>query len=179
VLFSQKPNAILFVERDTITLHPKANTTPASLTDEVFKYLEVRDTKKLSEILADFAKKGNVKGKRLLIVLHKDVVLQKVLTLDKDSNVQSITADYEHKVPFNAEDRRAVSLKQKERLYLFGANKAFYQLLVGGMEEAGAKVQAVVPGLVYGITEPGKLTHTKVDQICDATALTKAVNFLA
>ncbi|HET8671682.1 MAG TPA: hypothetical protein VFM05_13975 [Candidatus Saccharimonadales bacterium] len=178
MFFSQKPNAILLVERETLSVYPKPESGALALPGEVFKYLEVQDKDKLVSMVAEYAKKAGMRSRRVLILLDKGVLLQKAVQLDGGSNTNTLITDFEHTLPFNMEDRHAVGLKQKDQLYLFGTNKAFYQLLAAALEKAGAKVYAVTPALVYGLTTPGKLTHTKLQQIYGATGLTHAANFL-
>jgi hypothetical protein len=178
MFFTQKPNAVLFVGRNAISSHPIGNPDSLVLPEEIFKYLEVLDAQKLTEVVTDYANKCNLRGKRVVVVLHKDTIFQKSVELVEGSNPDTITTDYEHTIPFPLEKRHAVGLKQKDRLYLFGANKELYELLVTALQAAGAKVHAVVPGIVYGLTSEGKLTHSRLQQMYEARALTAAVNFL-
>lgn len=178
MLFAKKPNAILFVERKSMAMHPKSAADPLAIPEELFKYMEIRDQAKFAELLSVYAKKANLRGKRVLIMLDKDLVFQKAITANKDDD-KTLIAGYEHKMPLVTEDRHAIGLRQKDKLYVFGANKGFYRLIATILTDAGAKVSAVVPAVAFGVTDQGKLTHTKLDQIYNATALIKVVDFLA
>lgn len=178
MFFTQKPTTILFVQRDSLSLYPKNSTEPLRLSEDMFKYLEIRDEKKCRQQVAEFAKKANLRSKRILILLGKDIVFQKAATIEGDHTVASLTADFEHILPFDHGDQRALGYQQKDRLFLFGSNRSFYQLLAEELERAGGKVMGVTPAVIYGITEPAKLTPAKFEQICDVPRLTKALDFL-
>jgi hypothetical protein len=178
MFFSQKPNTILYVQRSSLMLLPKSSRAELKLSDDVWKYLEIRDEKRLREQVAEFVQKSGLRGKRVLIILNKDVVFQKAATIADGATIEALTADFEHIIPFDPVNQRAVAYRQKEKLFLFGANRLLYQLLTDCLEQAGAKVVGVTPAVMYGVTEPAKLTPAKFDQICDASSLTKAVNFL-
>jgi hypothetical protein len=178
MLFSHKPDVILFIARDAMSLHPKAGSETLAISEELVRYLEVQDKKALAEAITGYANKNNLRGKRVLVMLHKDVIFPKIVSVNKTSDPKALIAEFEHVIPFEPADRQALGLVQKERLYLFGVNRQFYQLVVTALETAGAKVKAVVPGLAYGLSGPSGLTAVKINQIYDATSLTKAVNFL-
>lgn len=178
MFFSRKPTTFILVERERLLLYPKAKTTTLDISTELFEYLEVKDAARLSAVVLEFAKKNQLAGQRVLLMLHKAVVFQKGITLANGVDPAAATTDFISKVPFNPDDRKIVSLQQKDRLFLFGTNKAYYELLANAFLQAGAKVQAVVPAIVYGVTDSDKLNQAKLDQIAHAATLTQSVNFL-
>jgi hypothetical protein len=173
---SSKPNSIILLSRDGVTTYPKEGSATMLFPESAVRFLEVLDKAKLAEVLTGFAQK--LKNKRALVLIDKNSVFQKAVPLEKDTDVQAAKTDFERKVPFNAEDKHVVSFQQKNTLYLFGTNKALYMSVFDALGRQGIKVQAVVPAVVHGVTDAGKLTPTKCDQIYDASQLTHATDFL-
>jgi hypothetical protein len=178
MFFSHKPTNIVYVERSRLLLFPKTPGAPLALPEEVFRNLELRDPKKLADLLAAYAAQRKLRGKRLLVALGKDIVFQKAITLEKGADTEALRKDFEDKVPFAAGDRQVISVRQKDRLFLFGTNMAFYQAIVSAFEGAGAKIVATAPAMAYGLTEFDKLSEDKFTQIAKASRLTAAANFL-
>ncbi|HJQ08397.1 MAG TPA: hypothetical protein VJ836_02835 [Candidatus Saccharimonadales bacterium] len=176
--FSHKPRYIIFVERNKISVYPDESVRPLALSEEAVRYLEVRDANKLSELLKTFVNASNLRGRRVLVVLSKDVVFQKAVVLQPNSDPEAIRADFESKIPLEPADCQVLSLQQKNRLFLFGTNRAFYTQVVSALVNGGVKVLATVPSAVYGVTGPDKMVPEKIEQIMKAVGVARAANFL-
>jgi hypothetical protein len=179
MFFSRKPTDFILVERDRLLLYPKGKVPLLPLSEDVIQYLEVKDGARLQAAVADFAAKNNLRGRRVLLMLDKSIVFQKAILLAKNLDPLAVKADFESRVPFNPEDRQVLSMQQKDRQFLFGVNSAFYHLLMQAIVQAGAKVTAVTPAIIYGITDTSKVNPAKLTQVAQATALTQSANLLA
>jgi hypothetical protein len=177
-LFSRKPTRFVLVERSRIGLYPSSKPEPMPLTEDLTRYLEVKDPVRLTAAVRSFALRNNLRGQRVLLMLDKNIVFQKAVPVVADVDPNIAKADFESKVPFNPEERQVLSMVQKERQFLFGVNQAFYRVLVDALEASGVKVMAVTPAIVYGVMDAEKLTSSKLDQISDAASLTHAADFL-
>jgi hypothetical protein len=177
MFFSRKPTSFVLVERDRLHLYPKSKAGPLELSEDVVQYLEVKDSAKFSAAVQEFAEQNKLRGQRLLLMLDKSIVFQKAVPM-AGTDAAAAKADFESKVPFNPEDRQVISLEHKDHHFMFGVNQAFYQSLADAFTKAGAKVQAVAPAIVFGVTDSSKLTHTKLAQIADATSLTHLADFM-
>jgi hypothetical protein len=177
MFFSRKPTAFILVDRDQLILYPRGKSEPLILPDDLVHYLELRDAAKLKTAIKDFATFNKLSGQRVLVMLDKSIVFQKAITVPGVDQAAA-KADFETKVPFNPEDRQVLNMVQKDRQFLFGVNQSFYHVIVDALNAAGAKVQAVVPAVVYGVTDTEKLTHTKLEQIADAMSLTRAADLM-
>lgn len=178
MFFSRKPTGFILVERDKLTLFPKEKSEPLAFSDDVVRYLEVKNGAKLAAEIQDFAAKNKLSGQRLLIMLDKSIVFQKAVPIVEGVDSSIAKADFESKVPFNPEDRQVISIPHKEHHFMFGVNQAFYRSLADAFNKAGAKVMAVAPAIVYGITDPDRITHAKLEQIADSTSLTHSTDFM-
>lgn len=177
-LFSRKPTSFILVERSRLSLYPKGSSEPMPLTEDLTRYLEVKDRVRLTAAVRSFALRNNLRGQRVLVMLDKNIVFQKAVPVMQDVDPGIAKSDFESKVPFSPEDRQVLSMVQKERQFLFGVNQTFYRVLVDALNASGVKVLAVTPAIVYGVTEPEKLTAYKLEQISDATSLTHAADFI-
>jgi hypothetical protein len=178
MFFSRKPTGFILIERNKLALYPRAKSDPLVLGDDLVRCLEVKDAAKLTAAVREFAQKNNLRGQRLLIMLDKGVVFQKAVSLQPNADPTINKTDFESKIPFDPADRQALSMVQKDRQFLFGVNQSFCHLVVDALAAAGAKVTAVTPAVVYGVTDPDKLNRIKLEQIAQATSLTHSADFI-
>jgi hypothetical protein len=179
MFFKHKPTDFVLIQRDKLALYPKGKVPQLDLSEELVQYLEIQDAQRLRASVAEFAQANRLGGRRVLIMLDRSVVFQKAVNLKDQVDPEASKADFESKVPFDPADKQVLEVQQKDRQFLFGVNKTLYATVKAALEQSGAKVQAVVPAIVYGITDPDKLTSTKLEQIADAASLTHAVDLLA
>ena len=178
MFFSRKPTRFILAERDKLTLFPKNKSEPLMLSDDVVRFLEVKDTAKLAAAVQDFAAKNDLGGQRVLIMLDKSIVFQKAVPIVEGVDAAVAKADFESKVPFNPEDRQVMTIPHKEHHFMFGVNQAFYRSVADALTKAGARVMAVAPAIVYGVTDSDKITRDKLEQIADATSLTHSTDLM-
>lgn len=179
MFFSSKPNGILYVRRDGLTLYNNAGKS-AQLTfgSDTVEYVEVLDARKLTELIAQFvAAQPGANKLKLMCLLDDFVVFQKLLPL-AGTDSKKAAADFESKLPFDPEDRTLLTLQTKDQLVLLGTNKEFCLVVVSAFAAAGCRVLSVSPAVIYSAGKTA-LTPEAVQKILASSSLADKANFLS
>ena len=177
MFFSNKPSFVVYLHRDGLTLYSaKAKAVELPLPTDVVQNLEVLDSKKLTEVVAQFAATHNLRRQRGVCILDDWVVFQKIVP--KSSDEKQAFTDFESKVPFDPEARATLSVQVKDQIILLGTNKAFFLPVIAAFGQAGGHIVSVTPAAVFGITKTEKLSDDQLQKILNNSKQAERASFV-
>jgi hypothetical protein len=179
MLFTSKPTAIAYLQRDALTIHTYQTDFRFEHTPDLVQNLEILDPKKLHQTLTQFLQTNQIHSQRVLLVLADSVIFQKNLPLTKTTDPQAALADFQAKLPFAPESRQTLAFTQPTQTILFGIGKDLCQAITEDLHQTGNKVQAIVPATLYGLTEDKKITPAILTRLISDPAPAHTANFLA
>ncbi len=143
----------------------------------VVQNMEVIDQAKLAELVAGFADKYGLRGKKLMLVLDDSIVFQKIVPLAADADPTSLQTDFQEKIPLATDTQRVLALKLKDQLVMFGTNGDYYLQVVQTLASRGAKIQSVAPLTLFtkGASKP---TPEIFEKVASNQRLVEVANFL-
>lgn len=111
---------------------------------DLVKKAEIADENRFKEELTKFLSGLSLKKGKVIILLSRELVFA------KDFNIYSITAKTEQKefldsVPINKDNIARISVKNKEKIYVYAANRKFYEMVDKIFDLNGFKIYSVTP----------------------------------
>ncbi|HSE61387.1 MAG TPA: hypothetical protein VLA88_03765 [Candidatus Saccharimonadales bacterium] len=182
MIFQNNPTVALHVTREGLTGYTKSgkngHSQKLSFPPEVVRNLEVVDQPQLAKLVATFAAENKLHGQRVVILLDDSVIFQKIVPAAEEIKQPGVVADFEHKVPFDPEKRRVITLHPKDQLVILGTNRVLYETIATALQTVGAKVLAAAPMAIYGKGKGGQLNRETLAPVLNDTRRAEAANFL-
>ncbi len=178
MMFSQKPTVLVYVQRNNLLLEGrKASAAKLSIPESLITNLEVVDRPQLLEICRQFFESHNVRGQRVLVVLDRSMLFDKVLADTKTAELPQAIDAFRSAAPFNPEQRATVSYRTKQKTAVFVANRDMFQSISEALDRAGAKLFGITPAPAYGLPQQSPTKAELIAHFLDDKEVVNQANF--
>lgn len=132
----------------------------------------------MTSLITDFFHKYAIKNKPMLILLSNDVLFEKIIPFQQNTDSKASRDDFINKIPFQPQSRATVSIEHEKQLFVYATNKELYDILVAVGREFKNKIIAVTPAAAYGLGESTRYTKQELNHLFKEASLAKKINFL-
>lgn len=167
-MFGARPSTLLILYRNALHVYngPDLEISELEFPDEVIHNLEVVDPNRYQEIVYDALSSSGLRPQKALLLLSDEILFQKTL-INSEGPLARIQRDEFYKsIPLSDSELARLEVIDGESIYLFGANRLLFQLLVLEFDKMGWEIVAVSPLVFFGqFKEREAIEVESVDQV--------------
>lgn len=175
-----KPNAIVYLRRNSLAVGGKhISFVKQNLTPDLTNNLEIINRDKFIATCRDFFSVRDIRNKRVLVVLDRNIVFAKTIELSDPSkdSATSMASTFIDAMPFNPGQRVCVQFREDRKLQLYATNNDLYNTLLEALRMCNMrKLIAITPAAAYKIDFTAKPSDV-IEQLMDDRTVRQTFDF--
>jgi hypothetical protein len=178
-MFNSTPTILIYIKRNSLLLLDGQASTKLPLPEDAVVDLEVVDATKLTTVCEQFFTAKNLHGKRLLVVLDRAIVFDKIVPLGMGADPGPLVDAFRNSVPIDPGAMKLLNLHKEDKLFLYATNKVLYGTVISVLDRAGVKVFAVTPAAAYKLPSDTESDSQLAATLLSDLATARWANFLS
>lgn len=147
MIFFNNNQTLILVSKNSLTLLHGGNKRQLQIPEGIFQNMEILDTEGFEKLLSDFLAGIKLKKQKVSLVLSKDLLFEKELTLDEKTDINGEFKKFLDSVVLSSDKIIAKNVQDKKRSLFFATNKRVIEEIRAVIEGMGWILVAVIPNL--------------------------------